>query len=158
MRDPSRFLVTVLVFGLGLASNGAAQDSRPAGPARDAEPSGDKALVAKSVEEIRILATAVEDYAVDFNRYPAGTLDDLEKVLVPTYVKRLPRLDAWETPFRVELTEDAMDYRITSAGADRKFEKRGPVGCPEDKAKLLDLTDPARDLVLYDGEFVQLVK
>jgi hypothetical protein len=150
----------VLFFGLGLgvASTGAAQDPRPAGPASEAEPSGDEARVAKSVDEIRILATALDAYAVDYNRYPAGTLDDLEKLLVPTYVKRKPRLDAWETPFRVEVTEDAVNCRITSAGADRKFEKRGPAGCPEAKATLLDLTDPARDLVFYGGDFVQFVK
>jgi hypothetical protein len=160
MKDLGRFLVVVLFLGLGLglASTGAAQDPQPAGPAREAEPSGDKDRIAKTVEEIRTLATALDAYAVDYNRYPAGTLDDLEKVLVPTYVERMPRLDAWETPFRVEVTEDAMNCRITSAGADRKFEKRGPAGCPEDKARVLDLTDPARDLVFYGGEFVQLVK
>ena len=148
-------LSIAVVLSCSVAAGTALSASRPA-PGEG--PSGEKSGVAKTAEQIRILATAMEAYAVDNNAYPAGTLDDLEKALSPTYVEKMPRLDAWETPLRVETSKDRMNYRITSAGSDKGFEARGPVGCPADKEKALDLADDRRDLVYYNGEFVQLVK
>jgi hypothetical protein len=122
------------------------------------ERSMEKAKVRRTEGDIRTLSTAIEAYAIDKSKYPAGTLDELEKLLSPTYVRAMPRVDAWGTPFRVEVSNDRHNYRITSAGADRTFEKRGPLGCPEDKGAPVELSDPRRDLVFFSGRFVQSVR
>ena len=125
---------------------------------RELERSIEKAKARRTEGDIRILATAFEAYAVNKNKYPAGTPDELEKLLSPTYVRVMPRVDAWGTPYRIEVSSDRQNYRITSAGADRTFEKRGPLGCPEDKGTAVELSDPRRDLVFYNGGFVQSVR
>ena len=63
-----------------------------------------------------------------------------------------------EVPKRLAGAKDRNNYRITSAGTDRTFEKRGPVGCPADEGAVSELSDSRRDLVFYNGRFVQLVK
>jgi Type II secretion system (T2SS), protein G len=125
---------------------------------RELERSVEKAKVRRSEGYIRSLATAFEAYAVDHNKYPAGTADELEKLLSPTYIRVMPRVDAWGTPYKIEVLNNRQDYRITSAGADRIFEKRGPLGCPEDKGTAVEVSDPRRDLVFFDGRFVQSVR
>src|SRR5512140_1251203 len=125
---------------------------------RELERSVEKAKIRRTEGDIRSLATAIEAYAVDNSKYPAGTLDELEKLLSPTYIRTMPRLDAWGTPYRIEVTNNRLDYRITSAGADRTFEKRGPLGCPEDKGTAVEVSDPRRDLVFFSGRFVQSVR
>lgn len=125
---------------------------------RELERSIEKAKVRRTEADMRTLSTAIELYAVNKNKYPAGTPDELEKLLSPTYVRVMPRVDAWGTPYRIEVSSDRQNYRITSAGADRTFEKRGPLGCPEDKGTAVELSDPRRDLVFYNGGFVQSVR
>ena len=126
--------------------------------AMERERSVEAAKVQRTQGEIRTLAVAMEAFAVDNHEYPSGTLDVLEKLLSPAYVRVMPRADAWGTPYRVEVTKDRQNYRVTSAGADRTFEKRGPVGCPEDEGGLVQPSDPRRDTVFYNGRFVQQVK
>src|SRR5215212_5240736 len=47
----------------------------------------------RSMADIRTIATAVEAYATDHNRYPPP--GELESSVVPTYVKSLPKVDGW---------------------------------------------------------------
>ena len=41
---------------------------------------------------------------------------------------------------------------------DLTFEKRSPLGCPEDKGTPVELSDPRRDIVFFSGKFVQSVR
>src|ERR1700748_3561064 len=66
----------------------------------------------RTMADMRSLATAWEARATDVNRYNAAgttgfstiTFDDLNTYLAPTYVKKLPQNDAWNTPYVYEAT------------------------------------------------------
>lgn len=67
--------------------------------------------------DMRSIATALEAYATDYNRYPeAKSIHDVSKALQPVYIRVLPLRDAWGNDFRVE--SNAQGYRIVSCGAD----------------------------------------
>jgi len=99
----------------------------------------------RTVVDMGRLGTAVESYAIDHDRYPAkaGSLEDLGRFLVPTYLDSLPAGDGWEHPLEVEFGETT--YRIVSLGRD------GQVG-PRPGGTTTDYDD---DIVFEDGQFVQ---
>lgn len=118
----------------------------------------------RTMGDIRSLSTSFEAYAVDHNLYPlSGDLDRLAAELTPTYMRSLPRLDAWEHPFRVEISETRKDYRITSAGADGVFEKRPPLtatrwgssATPNSGPGIGPSEDPGADVVYENGIFMR---
>src|SRR5260221_12162767 len=60
----------------------------------------------RTMADMRTIATAWEARATDVNRYnAAGTsfvtvsFADLNTYLTPTYIKKLPQNDAWNTPY-----------------------------------------------------------
>ena len=99
----------------------------------------------RTVADIGRLGTAVESYAVDHDRYPAGavSLEELDRFLIPTYLDALPAGDGWEHPLELEVGETT--YRIVSLGRD------GQVG-PRPGGITTDYDD---DIVFEDGQFVQ---
>jgi hypothetical protein len=107
-----------------------------------------------TMASMRSIATAMEGYEVDKDVFPAGWIEMIEKLLVPTYITHFPRLDAWGTPFRISTGPRMKHYRIVSAGADRVFEPL-PYLDPEARPALRKVTDPARDVVFEDGSFLQ---
>jgi hypothetical protein len=69
---------------------------------------------------------------------------DLSSVLAPTYVKDLPRLDAWGKPY--EFWASGSSYTIRSSGRDGSFSgRRYTIGAT---------TDPDADLVYSNGAFL----
>jgi hypothetical protein len=79
-----------------------------------------RAKIKRTMADIRTLATAIEARATDTNEYPSvKTLDELDKLLSPTYVLNMPRVDGWGHEF--VYIGDRDHYRIASAGADGKF-------------------------------------
>lgn len=123
------------------------------------------AKVRRTQADMRSFSTAFEAYAIDYGKYPASeNLGKLEADLMPTFIKVLPRTDAWENPYRVEISSTRNDYRITSAGADGLFEMRPPlaasptgVAIPKPKPGPGNGPgdDPGTDLVLENGVFVR---
>jgi len=101
----------------------------------------------RSMADMRIIATAVEAYKVDYGVYPRGALsvDDLETALVPTYLRSVSAIDGWRTPFQVWTAGDGASFSIVSYARD-KTEGPSPGG-------------PTRnfddDIILEDGRFVQ---
>jgi len=76
---------------------------------------GERARWTKS--DMRSIATALEAYATDHNRYPdAKSIDDVVKAVQPTYIRFTPLRDAWGNEYRVEA--NAQGYRIVSCGSD----------------------------------------
>lgn len=76
----------------------------------------------RAMADLRTIATAVEAYSTDFNGYPkARNLDELERQLVPTYVKHLPHEDSWRNSYRYESWPGG--YAVGSGGKNRRFEK-----------------------------------
>ena len=90
----------------------------------------------RAADELRIIGTALEQFAVDTNVYPATrglqTIDAIVADLEPIYVKTLPRLDPWGRPYLV--WSDGSSYLIVGAGEDGVIEQAydgrlvGPLG------------------------------
>lgn len=101
-----------------------------------------------TMADMRSIATAVEAFSTDYNRYPpAGTMDELAGQLSPTYIRVLPRHDRWQNDFRYE--SDSGHYAIGSAGKDRKFDKTSLR--QYSRQATLNLKS---DIVYRDGSFV----
>jgi len=113
----------------------------------------------RTMSDLRSVATAIEAYAVDNEKYPSGDYKGLEEILVPTYLSKLPEKDMWNHAYAYTVSEDGLQYRLVSAGADTIFEwdsrriavaKEGEVVPTRYRDRLED------DLIYADGEFVQL--
>jgi hypothetical protein len=107
------------------------------------------------------MATASEAYAVDNNKYPlAVTLDQLSALVSPTYIRELPRKDAWGNEYVYLVTPDLQHYRFVSAGADGRFEPESLNIVLGDAlaAQKRENTNADEDIVYQDGEFVRWVK
>jgi general secretion pathway protein G len=101
----------------------------------------------RTMADMRTIATAIGTYDVDHDRYPAGvgSIDDLEGSVVPTYIKRLPRVDGWENTFEIATAEDGSSFEIVSLGRDGEPGVRDGGG-----TTLFDC-----DIVFRDGMFWQ---
>lgn len=104
----------------------------------------------RTMADMRSIATALESYATDNDRYPEATsVGDLAPVLAPKYIAIVPTLDGWGTPLRYEGTP--REYAIASGGADKRL----------DKGALRDYTPGTAtqhfdcDIVFANGSFVQ---
>lgn len=106
----------------------------------------------RTAADIRTIATAVEAFAVDNNRYPqARSIDELARQLEPRYVKAMPREDGWGFPFKYEWekTSKADTLFVGSAGEYGRWEH----------AHLNEYTrhenrGPEDDIVYTSGEFI----
>jgi type II secretion system protein G len=81
----------------------------------------------RTMADMRSIGTAWEARATDMNVYnasgltwPASTVPvtSLERMLTPTYVKKIPFYDGWNVVFRVS-DNVANSYSIKSFGADK---------------------------------------
>ncbi len=105
-----------------------------------------------TMANIHTLAVALEARATDTNEYPrVRTIDQLVPLLEPTYLKHVPRSDAWGHPWRYEGSKD--HYAIGSAGRDGKFEKASLRQYPKTATSNFD-----DDLVYRDGEWISYPK
>jgi type II secretion system protein G len=78
----------------------------------------------RTMADMRSIATAWEARATDTNSYLAAgavslpvadiAVADVQKMLVPTYIKVLPSADGWKNPYAFAATAD--NYAIASAG------------------------------------------
>jgi general secretion pathway protein G len=114
----------------------------------------------RSMGDMRTTATAVESYAVDFNRYPpaaaytidvtigATTLGKIQNYIAPTYVKQIPLADGWNSWFLWGADTAGSAYGIVSAGKDGSTgDVAGTVLGPT--------TDFNADIIYTNGSFVQ---
>ena len=75
------------------------------------------------MSDIRSIGTAVESYAVD-NGHPPDLFGEemhisiLRTSLEPTFIRKLPTVDAWGTPFKWSRKQASTDYRVASYGSD----------------------------------------
>jgi len=105
----------------------------------------------RTVSELRIIALACEAYATDYNAYPkTQPIEDLSKVLQPTYIKVLPLVDGWGHPFRYQ-DLNSQGYVVASTGKDGLLEY-------EDLGNYMRNTATRsfnNDIVFSNGGFVQ---
>ena len=118
----------------------------------------------RTMSDMRSIATAAEAYATDENRYPvAADMDALEKVLSPTYIRKLPKKDVWGNEYAWVVSPDGQTYRLASAGSDGIFDWDSRRVA--DKAKDADSDVPLKvleplttDILFENGVFIQLPK
>jgi len=109
----------------------------------------------RTMADMRTIGNAWEARATDLNQYnaagiswpaPSAMIGSVAASFEPTYVKKVPRYDGWNTEFRVGYTAD--DYSIASLGADRS------VGATNTN-QVLTTQDYDCDIIFADGTFVQ---
>ncbi|MBW3670567.1 MAG: type II secretion system protein GspG [Acidobacteria bacterium] len=108
----------------------------------------------RTMADLRTLATALEAYAVDHNRYPEGPLEALPSLLQPTYIRTMPRTDGWNNPF-VYTGRDCSDggcqrYVIASGGKDGQIE----LDLTGDLRSIGPTTNFNNDIAFADGHFI----
>lgn len=105
----------------------------------------------RSMADIRSIATALESYATDENRYPEP--GDLSSALVPKYLPSLPARDGWETELGYQCWPSGAckEYAVASAGADKTFEHDSLQEYGPD----VKTTNFDNDIVFSNGSFVQ---
>ncbi len=106
----------------------------------------------QTMSDMRSLATAVEARATDENSYPNTGFEQLESLILPTYIRTVPKVDSWGTPYLY--ISDGEHYRFVSAGADRRFEwSSRHIDLTITESKLTDSLDA--DIIFQDGTFIQ---
>ncbi len=111
----------------------------------------------RTMVDIRSIATACEAYATDHNAYPdVDSVEALVPILEPTYITKLPQIDAWNRVILYETRnssgreEGPDEYFIVSSGKDGLLDQGN-----------LDYTEPVsttsfnNDIVFSNGEFIQ---
>ena len=93
------------------------------------------------------IATAVESYSIDNNQYPSAsgaTVTTIISYLEPTYIKKVPTEDGWNTAFQYVTDTSFQEYTLESFGKD------GADTGPASGAT----TDFRHDIVFSTGSFV----
>lgn len=103
----------------------------------------------RTMADIRSVATAVEAFAVDNNRYPdsASAVSVITTDVEPRYIKKLPTVDAWTVEFDYESspTGTAQAYTLQSYGKDGT-EESGYAG---------PTTNFNNDIIFSQGSFIE---
>jgi general secretion pathway protein G len=113
----------------------------------------------RTMGDMRTVATAIEAYSVDLNRYPpaAGfsmptgvaigttTLSNAEGYISPTYLRKVPLVDGWGSYFLFSANTVGTDYMLCS------YAKNGTV----DTFVYGPTTSFNADILYVDGQFVQ---
>lgn len=114
--------------------------------------------VKTTLNDLRNIGVAIEEYAVDENSCPAGhtgSVKDLNnEFFVPFYIKKLPMKDGWGNELRYLESgafTDAYSYSVISYGAD---------GLPDELPASSDweTTDPNADIIFSNGQFTRAPK
>lgn len=112
----------------------------------------------RTMADLRSIATAVEEYAIDNNAYPGPTrglvdIGFLESFVAPIYIRELPQTDGWGERFFVWST--GQQYLLLSAGSDRLLDHDYVATSPDEIVSDGAFHKPEKDLVFANGSFVQ---
>jgi hypothetical protein len=141
-------------------------DEIDAAPEPKADPSSDTERQRQTVADMRNLGTAMFSWLTDqigagaageqevsIQLYPYISGADLDKLLVPQYLERVPKLDGWGNPFEVRLNvQDTLAQHvmsIRSAGRDGRY------SADVYKQESFEPADYDQDIVWADGFFVR---
>jgi type II secretion system protein G len=103
----------------------------------------------RTMGDLRTTATANESYSIDNNQYIVltNTVGGLTAYLQPTYVKKVPQKDGWNSDVRYD--SPGQEYTITSYGKDKAAGNNQNVGANG------GTSDFRADIVFSTGSFVQ---
>jgi len=115
----------------------------------------------RTMADMRSIGTALEAYAVDYNRYPAAagsyafptgftavpttTIGSATGSLSPTYIRTMPMKDGWNSYFHYESSTTHLDYVLGSSGKDGSIDA-SPVLGPTSSFD--------NDIIFADGQFI----
>jgi general secretion pathway protein G len=77
----------------------------------------DRGKQKRTMADIRSVGTAVEQYAVDFNRYPTtadGALSGVATHVEPNYIKKMPDKDGWGGFMQWDGSATGTEYSVRS--------------------------------------------
>ena len=107
----------------------------------------------RTMGDLRTVATANESYSIDNNQYvlkaAVGAVSTIVTNLEPTYVKKMPNLDGWSTPFYYITDAAASEYTLTSYGKNKVAGGTGTVAANG------GTTNFTMDIVFSTGSFAQ---
>jgi len=133
--------IAITVIGLGLLSSIVVPNLVTANQrSRQKRTMADLRSIATAWEN---RATAVHSYSIDSSGRRT-TVDDLERALAPTYIRSLPRRDAWGHEFEIE--SGPQTYALRSLARDGRSD-----GLPHHGA----ITNFSHDLIFANGTFTQ---
>jgi general secretion pathway protein G len=105
----------------------------------------------RTMADMRSLATAVEAFAVDNNRYPStdGWVDvtTIGDQLAPMYIRTLPATDGWE--HAILYWSDGSNYRLVSRGKDGVLDHQW-----DGELESTTTTEFNADIVYGNGTFI----
>ena len=117
----------------------------------------------RTMADMRSIGTALEAYAVDYNRYPAAagayslptTISTLPSTTIgssataalsPTYIRTMPMKDGWNSYFVYGTgSSNNLDYALASWGKD---------GAKDTSQVLGPTTSFDNDIIFADGQFI----
>ncbi len=102
----------------------------------------------RTLADMRTIATAWEELCTNRKSYLVGrpgavTYDDLQKALVPKYLRQMPATDGWSNPFL--FATDGRSYSIRSPGRDHRIDPHAAAGAT---------TDFDCDVIYASGTFI----
>ncbi|MFI5182375.1 MAG: type II secretion system protein GspG [Thermoanaerobaculia bacterium] len=117
----------------------------------------------RTMADMRSIGTALEAYAVDYNKYPAAagaysmpsgitgisltnTIGSAVGALSPTYIRTMPLKDGWNSYFHYTVSGTGLDYILGSTGKDGAIEGAPVLG---------PTTNFNNDILFADGQFIQ---
>lgn len=110
----------------------------------------DRGKQKRTMADLRSMGTAVEEYSIDNNFYPATTsVATLEAQVSPSYMRKLPERDGWGMNFFVDT--DPSNYTLGSCG-------KGATSCSSVSLETAGggkTTLFQHDIVFSNGSFVQ---
>jgi hypothetical protein len=111
----------------------------------------------RTMSDMRSVATALEAYSIDNERYPSGDYAAL-KELLKEYIDEFPEKDIWDHAYAYVVADDGHAYRLVSAGADSIFDwDSRRIVANDGEATAIRYRDRLEDDIIFaDGAFVQL--
>ena len=111
----------------------------------------DRGKQKRTMADLRSMGTAIEEYSIDNNYYPAATtVALLEAEVSPSYMRKLPERDGWGMDIAV--TSVATDYTLASCG-------KGATSCASGDEVLIGTggktTTFSSSIIFSNGSFVQ---
>ncbi|MDQ3281646.1 MAG: hypothetical protein M3Q69_09550 [Acidobacteriota bacterium] len=109
---------------------------------------------------MRTVASAMEARATDVNAYNAAgaalewpnadkDISDMDGMLTPTYIKKIPHYDGWNTLLKFGVTTEGDSYSIKSWGADKKENSTATTASAPVTTANFDC-----DIIFSEGNFV----
>ena len=111
----------------------------------------DRGKQKRTMADLRSMGTAIEEYSIDNNFYPAATdVSELESTVTPSYIRKLPERDGWGMDIAVDST--STEYTLGSCGKGASSCDGSTLALSGSGGKTTSFTD---HIIFSNGSFVQ---